>query len=152
MTTKLETDLLANLIEAKRETLRQLRDLGSRQQDAVESGDTDLLFRVLAAKQKMLDNLQQVEQQLAPFRQQDPDQRTWRSSNHRQKCADNAAECSRLLADVIQQERESEQTLTRRRDDAAVRLQKVHSAIQLQQSYGAPAAASSAGLDLTCGD
>jgi flagellar biosynthesis/type III secretory pathway chaperone len=150
--TKLETDILSELIASKRETLRQLRDLGIQQQGSVESGDTDLLFRVLAAKQRLLGDLQQTEQCLAPFREQDPEQRTWRSGNERQKCATQADECTQLLADVIRQERESEQALVERRDDAAEKLRAVHSAMHLQQSYGATGQAAPRSLDLTCGE
>ena len=150
--TKLETDILSDLIDAKRETLRQLRDLGVQQQSTVEAGDTELLFRVLAAKQRLLGDLQQVEQQLAPFRQQDPEQRAWRTSNDRTMCATRAEECNQLLADVIRQERESEQSLSQRRDDAAEQLRAVHSAIHLQQTYGSTGDAGPRRLDLTCGD
>lgn len=149
---KIETDILSDLIDSKRETLRQLRDLGNQQQGCVDSGDTDTLFRVLAAKQRLLGNLQQVEQELTPFRQENPDERTWRAREDRQRCAAVADECAQLLAAVIEQERASEQTLTRRRDDAATQLKAVHSAIQLQQSYDSGQQAKSGRLDLTCGD
>ena len=150
--TKLETDILSDLILAKRETLRQLRDLGAEQQNSVESGDTSQLFRVLAAKQRLLGDLQQLEQALQPFRKQDPERRTWRSSEERAHCADAAKECSQLLTEVIQQERVSERSLVERRDDAAEQLRAVHSAMHLQQSYESTTGSAANRLDLTSGE
>ena len=150
--TKIETDILAELIAAKRETLRQLRDLGSQQRESVDSGDTEQLFRVLAAKQRVLGQLQELEKHLTPFHNQDPDARQWRTLQDRQSCAEVAEECSQLLAVVIEQERESEQAMVRRRDDAAQQLTAVHSAMHLRETYDAQPRGAPNRLDLTCGD
>jgi hypothetical protein len=149
---RLETEILSELIGAKREILGQLRDLGVRQREVIDSGDTDHLFRVLAAKQRLLADLQQVEQRLTPYREQDPDQRAWRSQQDRDHCAAKSEQCAHLLAEVIRQERESERAMVRRRDDTAMQLRAVHSAMHLQQSYESCQAATSGGLDLTCGE
>jgi len=150
--TKIETDILSELVDAKRETLRQLRDLGMQQQRAVESGDTTQLFQVLAAKQRVVEQLQHVERQLAPFHKQEPDQRQWRNAEDRQQCAATAQECSQLLADVIRQERESEQSLILRRDEAANQLKAVHSAAHLRETYDSQSRGTPSRLDLTCGE
>ena len=150
--TKIETDILLELVDARRETLRQLRDLGIQQQASVKSGDTELLFRVLAAKQRVLGDLQQTERRLAPYQDQDPDTRHWRTAEDRQRCAERARECSQLLADVIRQERESEKALILRRDEAADQLNAVHSAMHLRETYESQNRGAPSRLDLTCSE
>jgi hypothetical protein len=59
------------------------------------------------------------------------------------------ARCEALLAEIVSQEKQSERDLLRRRDEAAQRLQGVHSAAQARSAYAASAQPASAGLDMT---
>ncbi len=144
----LSTDLLGDLIRRKHNCLLHLRDLGQRQLALVRRGSMDELLDVLAAKQHLLVELQRIERGLDPFRQEDPDERTWRSAEERQRCAEELARCDSLLAEIMTQEKQSEQELIRRRDEAARRLQGAHTAAQARQAYTEDAPAP-AGLDLT---
>lgn len=144
----LSTDLLGDLIRRKHNCLLHLRDLGQRQLGLVRQGSMDELLDVLAAKQHLLVELQRIERGLDPFRKQDPEARSWRSPEDRQRCAEELARCDALLAEIMTQEKQSEQELIRRRDEAARRLQGAHTAAQARQAYaGDPPA--TAGLDLT---
>lgn len=144
----LSTDLLGDLIRRKHTCLLHLRDLGLRQLGLVRQGSMDELLDVLAAKQHLLVELQRIERGLDPFRHEDPETRSWRSPEDRQRCAEELARCDSLLAEIMAQEKQSEQELIRRRDEAARRLQGVHTAAQAREAYAACPTAP-AGLDLT---
>lgn len=133
--TAFETDLLSELIQRKQECLSQLKVMGRRQAEVVESGSMTDLLDVLAAKQRLLSRLEQTERELDPFRGQDPEQRRWRTPQLRQACADKLAQCATLLREIITQEKESERDLIRRRDQAAVRLQGAHRADEARCAY-----------------
>jgi hypothetical protein len=131
----LETDLLGDLIRRKRSCLVQLRDMGGKQLELVRAGNITDLLELLAAKQHVLIRVQQVERQLDCFRGQDPQQRRWRTPEARQECAADLAECEGLLAQIMTQEKQSEQELIQRRDEAAAQLEGVHTASQARVAY-----------------
>ena len=146
--TALQTDILAQLICAKRECLLQLRELGRRQLDLIEAGEMAALLEVLATKQRSLEQLQRIEKALDPFRDQDPQQRRWRSEEDRRRCAEQLQECETLLGEIVSQEKCSEGELIHRRDVAATRLQGVHLAGQVRGAYTASPAEHVSQLDL----
>lgn len=138
-----DTDILIELVHAKRSCLAQLRDAGRRQLELIEAGDMTRLLDLLTTKQRAIAQLQRVERALDPFRQQDPEQRVWRSPQLRAECAEEVRQGETLLAEVLSQEKLSEAILTRRRDEAAVRLRGMHAAHQTRGAYvGQPAAVS----------
>jgi hypothetical protein len=136
----MDTELLARLIDRKREVLRQLQLLSQRQQQMVCHGEMSLLISVLAAKQRLLHDLQAIERELQPYRGQDPESRCWKSAAERGRVRAVAAECESVLADIMQLERRCEQELLVRRDAAAAQLHGAHGATQAALAYAAPAA------------
>jgi hypothetical protein len=144
-----ETDTLAELIRQRQACLRSLRDLGRRQLELIEAGELSYLLTLLAGKQRLLTQLQDAERALDPFRQQDPASRTWRSAEARQQCARLAADCDSLLAEIVDQEREGEAAMSRRRDQTAASLEHVHSAGAARGAYAAEAGAARRHLDLS---
>jgi len=130
-----QTERLATLVAHKHELLRQMRELGCRQMETITSGDLSQLFRILAAKQRLLHALQETEQGLSPYRQDDPERRVWSSPAARQQCQEMMRQCERLLLEIMQQERQSEQDLTLRRDTAAEQLQGLHQAATSHAAY-----------------
>jgi len=120
--------LLGDLIRRKRSCLVQLRHMGAKQLELVRAGKITDLLELLAAKQHVLIQLQQVERQLDRFRGEDPQQRRWRTPEARQECATD-------LAEIMAQEKQSEQELVQRRDEAAARLAGVHTASQARSAY-----------------
>jgi hypothetical protein len=134
-TTRIETDVLADLIHAKLLVLGQVCLLSKRQMEHVGAGDMDSLMHVLAAKEKLLTKLQPVDQALQPFRAQDPDQRVWRSATDRQRCREEAEQCAALLSEILAVESQCEKGLAHRRDNAALQLQGAHSAGRARQAY-----------------
>jgi len=131
----LGTDRLADLINQKHRCLLQLRDIGTRQVETARGGQMELLMQLLATKQRLIDQMLRIEQLLKPFRQQDPDGRDWATPEDRHQCAAVAKECEDLLEAIVRQEKQSEQELVRRRDDAEVRLQGTHVASRVHNAY-----------------
>jgi hypothetical protein len=148
---KLETEILADLIGAKRTCLMRLREMGRRQLELIDGGDMTALLDLLSVKQQSLVQLQRVERTLDPFRSQDPEKRHWPSPQQRQACAEQVQQCETLLAEIISQEKCSESALTRRRDEVALRLQDVHLAGQARGAYTAPFQPEMGQLDLMSG-
>jgi hypothetical protein len=130
-----ETDILGDLIRAKRECLLQLRDMGRRQSGLIDEGNMTALLDILAAKQRPLVTLQRIERALDPFRRQDPEKREWRTPALRAQCAEQLEECETLLAEIISQEKCCEAAMVRRRDETALRLQGAHLADHARQAY-----------------
>lgn len=130
-----DTEQLAALIVDKNRILLELRDLGRHQSKLIGSGEITELLRMLAEKQRLIDRLQQIERGLDAFRHQDPDARVWRSTKVRQQCAEVVEQSQRLLDEILEQERQNETHLMRKRDDAAVKLQLLQAAQQARQAY-----------------
>jgi len=133
--TQLATDILAELIERKRRCLLQLRDVGHRQLELIESGEMSALLDLLASKQSMLLTLQKIERAMDPFRDQDPQSRQWRSPAHRARCGEMLQQCETLLGDIVTCEKYCETALVERRDATAVQLQGVQHAGQTFGAY-----------------
>jgi hypothetical protein len=148
---RLDTDLLGQLVRARHTCLRQLRDIGLKQMELVRDGNMTALLDLLSAKQRPLVELRRIESALEPFRGQAPETRLWRTAEDRAACARQVEECEAMLREIIVQEKECETTLVRRRDEAAVQLQFVHSAGQARGAYTAPSRTQASQLDLQVG-
>jgi hypothetical protein len=143
-----DTDILADLVRAKRSCLIQLRDAGRRQLELIDGGNMTALLDLLAAKQRTIAQLQRIERALDPFRGQDPERRRWRTLQDRAACSEQLQQCEMLLGEIISQEKCSEGSLTRRRDEAAVRLQGAHLAGVARGAYTAQPQFNVSQLDL----
>ena len=89
---------------------------------------------------------------LDPFRNQDPDRRRWRTPEGRETCAEELARCEQLLAEIVGLEKQSEQDMICRRDEAAARLTGVHSASHARESYLAEPRSARGRFNLTSGE
>lgn len=143
------TERLAELVRAKHACLTQLHGLGKRQLIVIAEGDISLLLNLLSAKQSLLADLQKIERGLDPFRRQDPDSRRWASAADRQRSSQILQQCETLLQDILAQEKQSEQQLCQRRDEAAARLQGSHLAHQARGAYHRDPGIRVGQLDLT---
>jgi hypothetical protein len=129
------TEQLTDLLRLRHEKLSQLAFLSRRQIELIDSGDLGTLLKILSAKQQLLADLQGVERRLDPYRDQQPDQRQWSSPAAREQCAKLANECELLLGEVFQLEQRSAGGLQQRRDEAARKLQGLHSAQEARGAY-----------------
>ena len=117
--TNLPTDLLMQFVRARYTCLAKLRDLGRQQTELIDQGNITGLLDLLTVKQKPLSDIQRIERALDPYRTQDPEKRQWRSPADRAECARLVAECDKLLKEIVAQEKQSEETMVRRRDATA---------------------------------
>ena len=145
------TDLLADLVRARRACLAQLRELGRRQLELIGAEEMSALLELLTTKQRTIRQLQRIEAALDPFRSQDPEKRSWRTPADRERCAAEMAAGDALLSEIVKQEKQSEQALVLRRDETAQRLQGAHLAAQARAAYGAQPAATIGQLDIVSG-
>jgi hypothetical protein len=145
------TEILSDRIDQKLALLEQLRDLGRRQAALIEAGDMTQLLKLLSAKQRLLQALHSLERDLDPFRGEDPQARVWSSPAHRKKCAENASACEELLRLIVEQERNCEEQMRLRRDEAAARLDEAHSVAAAHRAYAAEVTPAAVRLDLTQG-
>jgi len=141
------TDQLVALIRHKHEVLTHLVTVAGRQFDLIGSGDWTGLMKALSVKSRLLDVLRRTEQRLDPYRGQSPDERAWPSAALRDECRRLANECGELLARVVHLEKESESLLTRRRDEAARRLQGMHTSAVARAAYSSAADNSARSVD-----
>jgi hypothetical protein len=135
--TMTDTNHLATLVQRKLEVLTLLTRLGKQQVALIDSGDMGMLMKLLGAKQALLSQLQELEKQLDPFRADDPESRSWPSPAARAECQRQADECAQQLAELLRLEKQAELQMVLRRDNAAARLQGVHSAAEASHAYAA---------------
>ena len=146
-----DTRRLSDLVGAKHGCLLQLRELGRRQQELIESGDMTPLLTVLAEKQRAIGTLHELERLLDPFRAEDPAHRTWSGEAERVRCASLADQSARLMAEILEVEKRCEESLRRRRDETAEQLAVVQASGAARGAYAEADAGyvSSSTLDLT---
>ena len=146
----MNTDVLAELIDAKLVLLQQLRELAAQQALVIEHGDISRIMNVLAVKQRLLNALEQLERRLDPFREEDPDQRVWKSPVHRQRTRETSERCDALLSEIVAVERECEVQLSFRRDHAADQLRSAHFTTHAAWAYQSTTGFSGGQFDASC--
>jgi flagellar biosynthesis/type III secretory pathway chaperone len=144
----LSTERLSQLITAKHEVLTQLRALADRQFEALASDDVDRLLTILAQKQKLLNQLQGLERLIDPFRQQDPESRAWPSPQARRECQLLADRASVLLTEIVALEQAASAKAVETRNQTAMQLAEVNSALAAREAYVSPPGMAHGGLDL----
>jgi hypothetical protein len=142
------TQLLGQLVARKHECLRLLREMGQRQFEMIRAGTITELLDVLSAKQRVLGRLQKIERGLDPFRNQDAARRRWASEDDRRQCSEMLNECESLLAEIAGQEKQSEEELIRRRDQAAAQLTGMQRGLRARGAYVAQPQRGLSQLDL----
>jgi flagellar biosynthesis/type III secretory pathway chaperone len=145
----MDTDQLAELIDAKLAVLVQLLGLSRHQVQVIDDSDLSALLRVLAGKQQLVGQLDQLDRQLAPFTGQSSSVRVWASGQARQRCREQAARCEAVLREILLAEQEAERRMTQRRDAASQQLAAVNQASQAQRAYVPAMPLPSGTLDLT---
>lgn len=156
------TESLARLVGQKCRLLEQMREVGRRQGELIDSGDVGALVQLLAGKQQLVTGLQVVERALDAHRSDDPAKRRWPSEAARAACAADADRCNALLAEVIATDQRHERAMHDRRDAIAQQLRVAQTAHAASSAYKphirgietptpATTAPMSEALDLTAG-
>lgn len=146
----MDTEVLAQLINAKFQLLSQLQQLATRQAAVVAGDDMSRMIQLLAVKQKLLNTLDELERRLDPFRDQDPDRRVWSTPARREQVREVSAQCDKLLREIMSIERGCESQLIHRRDQAADELHGVHLSAQVVSEYQGAVDSSGRQFDASC--
>ena len=146
----MDTEVLAQLINAKFQLLSQLRQLATRQADVVAGDDMSRMIQLLAVKQKLLNTLEELERRLDPFRDQIPDRRIWTTPARREQVREVSTQCDTLLREIMAIERGCESQLMQRRDQAADELHGVHFSAQVASAYQGVFDSSGRQFDASC--
>ena len=102
---------LAELIDLRWHTLRQLLAIGSQQLEAIQAAQMSGLMQLLSKKQSPLNELQQITHRLQAAKEDDPEQRLWDSSSQRGRLSLSAG---RMRANVSRFARPREPSANRR--------------------------------------
>ena len=117
-----------------------LLDLSRRQKGVIETGTVDELLRILGQKQQLLAQVSDIENRLRQYKKNWQEIRTRLDQNDRAVLDLALSTVEELLAELIELEKQSEQLLTRRRDDTkqglveAAQGKTVHHAYATSQS------------------
>ncbi len=131
----MDTQRLAQLIDAKHTVLAQLHDLAQRQFTLAGEGDAAALVALLAVKQKLLDTLSALEERLNPYREQDPQSRIWSSTTERARCAGIAERCRTLLDEIMLLEQNGMELLNARQQQTMHTIHAAHDAAHARSAY-----------------
>jgi hypothetical protein len=115
----------------------QLREIGHRQAELVNSGEIAAVLKLLAFKQELISSLQDIERQLKPYYGQDPERRNWKTADQRAACARLVSECNAMLEEIVHLEKNGAEKMTARRDQVAEQLHHVHAAAHVRSAYEA---------------
>lgn len=119
----------------RRQCFAELLVLSQRQQGLVETDDYTQLMRLLAGKQQIIGRLEAISNG-APRLWDD-----WRRERDvlplaaRDACERTLAETEALLAELLEHERVSTETLSRRRDETQEQLRSVTGGARVNQAY-----------------
>ena len=145
----MDTQRLAQLIDAKLAIATKLLELAERQLAVINENDLSSLLRLLAGKQQLVDQLAMLDQALAPLARQEPGDRRWASPQAHARCRQQQLRCEATLRELLAVEQEAESRMLEQRTATAQRLTTMQHAGQAQQAYAAGPAVQLATLDLT---
>jgi len=134
MTSQHRSELL-NTLKKRRAHCAELLDLSGKQAELVESSDYTQLLEVLGRKQRVLGRLDELKQRQPDLAEQ---WRVARNTAPQEWCDDGEhviAETEAILAELIEQETQSTERLTRRRDSAQKDLQAISNGSRAHEAY-----------------
>lgn len=116
---------LSSLVDQRWLTLRELKEISSRQMDAIRGSRMGELMRLLSDKQQPLHRLAALAEQLRAAQRDDPHERCWESDAQRARCRQQQEECEQMHLELLAIEAECETALQQSRDSLQQRLERV---------------------------
>ena len=116
---------LASLIDQRWSTLRELKEISSRQMAAIRGSRMGELMRLLSDKQEPLNRLAALAETIRTAQGDDPDKRCWDSEAQRARCRQQQEECEQMHLELLAMEAECESSLQQSRDSLEQRLERV---------------------------
>jgi hypothetical protein len=124
-----------DIFKSRRDCCRELLELSRRQRPLIDGDDYQQLLEVLGRKQRLLGCLDEIHKQHPDLR------KNWREQKHgidslvREDCDHILAETEALLADLLQEERDSTDQLSQRRDRTQRALQAISDGGRVHDAY-----------------
>jgi hypothetical protein len=122
-------------LEFRRDLCSDLLDLSGQQAALIETNNYTQLLLVLGQKQRILGQLDELKQRFPGIQQRWPTLRETIDPSLRNDCERLLAETETLLADLLNEEQESTEFLTKRRNDTQRRLQAVAEGPRIHSAY-----------------
>lgn len=145
----MEGKQLAELMNQRWSTLRELLEISDRQMTAIESGQMTELMRLLSEKQTPLNRLAEIAELIRDAADDDPEARLWDSPDSRNRCRQQQEECEQMHLELLAIEAECETALKKSRDTIQQNLEQVDSARQAANTYQTAAPTAGSRLDLS---
>jgi len=120
----------------RRNCIAELLELSQRQLDLVEADDYSRLLGLLGGKQQIISRLEAIGKVRPRLWDDWRAERDRLAPGERQACEETLAQTEALLARLLEHERVSTESLTRRRDDTARALRSVAAGNRVNQAYG----------------
>jgi hypothetical protein len=120
----------------RRQCFAELLELSKRQLGLVESDDYAQLLNLLGGKQRVLRRLEAIGRGRPQLWDEWRTERERLSSSDRRACERTLAETEALLEQLLEHERVSTESLTRRRDRTAQELRAVATGSRVNLAYG----------------
>lgn len=120
---------------ARREYCRAVLELSRQQAALISRDDYAELLEVLSQKQKILNHMEEHQRQSALAWSHWQQERSQLSREQRQACDDVLAEIETLLAELLQQEQDSTDLLTSRRETTRRELLAVSETGHVHEAY-----------------
>lgn len=144
-------DELAQLIQQRWTTLRQLLDLGNQQADAIHTGHMNELMAVLSQKQSPLNRLAEISTRIRAAAADDPESRSWSNPTARDQCRRQQDECEQMHMELLAIEAACESALQESRAVIGQQIEQLDASHRAARHYQSESPALSAGgrLDLS---
>ena len=133
--TALDVSEYLDLFTARRDCCRELLELSRKQQPLIEQDDYRRLLEVLGRKQRLLGSLDDIHKKHPDLKD------SWKSRKPaidpalRDDCDHLLAETEAILAEILEEERNSTNFLTDRRDRTQRQLEKISSGGRVHDAY-----------------
>lgn len=131
----LDPSNILSVLNARRQHCRNLLDLSKRQRTLIDASDYSQLLSILGQKQRLLGRLDEINKDYPDLKTRWKQVRDTGDAEWRDDCEHVLAETESLLAELIEEEQNSTDHLTRRRDATQKELQAVSQGARVHDAY-----------------
>ncbi|MGE3315592.1 MAG: flagellar export chaperone FlgN [Planctomycetaceae bacterium] len=126
---------MLTVLNTRRQHCRNLLELSRRQRDLIDASDYSQLLTILGQKQRLLGRLDELNREHPDLKSRWKQIRDTGDADWRDDCEHVLAETESLLAELIEEEQDSTDHLTRKRDTTQKELQAVTQGSRVHDAY-----------------
>lgn len=131
----LDASNILPVLQARRQHCRNLLELSRRQRNLIDASDYSQLLSILGQKQRLLGRLDELNKEHPDLKSQWKLIRTTADAEWRDDCEHVLAETESILAELIEEESQSTEHLSRKRDATQRELQSVSQGARVHDAY-----------------